>query len=156
VDVEADGAYGIPLLQQVVLYATMVTKSDLGRSLLDNHKITVYEKENTLYFIIAEFRGKNTDQKPSEIATLTAEKFADYLMDEGLDRWSMQPVDKLEGKRNKGNGSDQAYLSFDKKLRHISSPNTYAGFFGDLWYHEMEAQDLVDHMPKCTPLTIHR
>jgi hypothetical protein len=141
------------LYQQVVLYATMVPKNGPVRAFLENANVTVYDKEHALYFITPAFRSQKPDSKPAEITTLTEAEFGDYLMGEAFDKWSTQPVGKLEGKRIVGDGSPAVYLVLDKKLRHIENPQVYDNLFGNNRQLQGELQGLVDNMPKGTPFT---
>jgi len=57
----------------------------------------------------------------------------------------------MEGKRIKGDASDDVYLCLEGKLRHVTSPQVYAGLFGKAPYETVH-QGLVDHYPKGQPL----
>ena len=133
--------------QQVVFYAACVTARQEYRPFLEQSGVRFVEKAGSFFFITAAFRNATPTTKPKQVPSLDDHKLIDYLLGSGFNKWSIQPISRLEGKLIKADEGDAIWLVLDEKLSHVLNPAVYDALFNSGVPLKFLPKVLVDRMP---------
>ena len=142
--------------QQVVLYATAIANEPRNAEFLTKGEVEYVEKDGSLMFITLAYHNATDNSHNTKARQVKSgyedHEFIDYLLGPGFNKWSAQPMSKLEGDLVKAEGNDTVYLVLDKKIRHISNYDVFLAVFDPKAKIKTFPKVLVERMPQAEEL----